>query len=135
MRFTWPLLPRTREPPLLTFLRLFALLSLWKVLQERNSDLPKLLLVGKLDRVGHEISNQLQNVEIKPVEQIDELQETVGRASVLLLPSEIEGFGLPALEAYYVGTPVCYASGTSVAEVVDPLGHQGSFQIVHSIGH
>lgn len=105
------------------------LLSLWKVLQERNSDLPKLLLVGKLDRVGHEISNQLQNVEIKPVEQIDELQETVGRASVLLLPSEIEGFGLPALEAYYVGTPVCYASGTSVAEVVDPLGHQGSFQI------
>ncbi|KAA1260429.1 D-inositol-3-phosphate glycosyltransferase [Rubripirellula obstinata] len=105
------------------------LLGLWKVLQERNKDLPRMTLVGKLDQTGQEIFDQLDNVEMKPTEQIDALQQTVGQASVLLLPSEIEGFGLPALEAYYVGTPVCYAGGTSVAEVIDPMGHQGEFAI------
>lgn len=105
------------------------LLSLWKVLQERSKNLPRLTLVGKMDQAGQKIFDQLDEVECNPAEQIDELQETVGRASVLLLPSEIEGFGLPALEAYYVGTPVCYASGTSVTEVVAPLGHDGAFEI------
>ena len=105
------------------------LLSMWKVLQERGKDLPKLTLVGTLDQTGQRIANELSNVETKSTEQIDELQETVGGASVLLLPSEIEGFGLPALEAYYVGTPVCYASGTSVTEVIDPMGHNGAFEM------
>ena len=105
------------------------LLGMWKVLQERGKDLPKLTLVGTLDQNGQEIFDQLVSIEIKSTEKIDELQETLGGASVLLLPSEIEGFGLPALEAYYVGTPVCYASGTSVNEVVAPIGHDGAFEM------
>ena len=37
---------------------------------------------------------------------------------MLLLPSEIEGFGLPALEAYYLSTPVVYVRGTAVEEIL-----------------
>ena len=105
------------------------LLSLWKGLQDRGKDLPKLTLVGKLDQAGLEIADQISGLEKKSAEQIGDLQETLGSASLLLLPSEIEGFGLPALEAYYVGTPVCYATGTSVTEVIDPMGHSGGFEM------
>jgi glycosyltransferase involved in cell wall biosynthesis len=104
------------------------LLSHWKVLQDRGLILPRLTLVGKLDQAGKIICDQLRDAQLRPPEEIGALQDTIGEAAVLLLPSEIEGFGLPALEAYYVGTPVCFASGTSVAEVVDPIGHLGKFE-------
>lgn len=105
------------------------LLGHWKTLQQRGVDLPELLLVGKLDEAGKALACELKNVSQKPPLESGLLQQTVGEAAVLLLPSEIEGFGLPALEAYYVGTPVCFAAGTSVSEVVDPMGHGGCYAI------
>jgi glycosyltransferase involved in cell wall biosynthesis len=50
-------------------------------------------------------------------------------ARALILPSEIEGFGLPALEAYYLGTPVCYVKGTSVEEVLKVSTSHGGFTL------
>jgi glycosyltransferase involved in cell wall biosynthesis len=38
----------------------------------------------------------------------------------LLLPSEIEGFGIPAVEGYLLGTPVAFAKGTALEEIVGP---------------
>ena len=37
---------------------------------------------------------------------------------MLLLPSEIEGFGLPALEAYYLSTPLVYVRGSTPVEEI-----------------
>lgn len=48
-------------------------------------------------------------------------------ARAVLLPSEIEGFGLPALEGYYHGAPVCFVKGTSVEEMLLPITAKGGF--------
>lgn len=50
-----------------------------------------------------------------PRERLAELLRT-SRALVLL--SEVEGFGLPLLEAYAAGTPVCYRRASSMAEIL-----------------
>jgi alpha-1,3-rhamnosyl/mannosyltransferase len=50
-------------------------------------------------------------------------------AKALVLPSEIEGFGLPALEAYYLGTPVCFVRGTSVEEILSVATYKGGFTL------
>jgi hypothetical protein len=40
------------------------------------------------------------------------------RARALLLLSSIEGFGLPALESWFLGTPVCFTGAGSVGEIL-----------------
>lgn len=50
---------------------------------------------------------------------VDALRDEMARARALLLLSSIEGFGLPALEAWFVGTPVCYAAAGSLPEVLE----------------
>ncbi len=55
----------------------------------------------------------------------------VATATALILPSSIEGFGLPALEAAYVGTPVIFSPDTAVEEVVGHLGSFGAFELDH----
>ena len=50
-------------------------------------------------------------------------------ARALILPSEIEGFGLPALEAYYLGTPVCFVNNTSVEEILGVATKKGGFTL------
>ena len=59
----------------------------------------------------------------------DELQTVIREARALILPSEIEGFGLPAIEAYYLGTPVCFVKGTSVEEILGESTSAGAFQL------
>jgi len=49
---------------------------------------------------------------------VDALRKEMAQARALLLLSSIEGFGLPALEAWFVGTPVCYAAAGSLPEVL-----------------
>ncbi|PYQ44313.1 MAG: hypothetical protein DMF77_07510 [Acidobacteria bacterium] len=49
----------------------------------------------------------------------DALRDEMAGARALLLLSSIEGFGLPALEAWFVGTPVCYAAAGSLPEVLE----------------
>jgi glycosyltransferase involved in cell wall biosynthesis len=65
----------------------------------------------------------------RPFLDEDALQDAYLKASALILPSEIEGFGLPALEAYYLGTPVCYVKGTSVEEILGVVTSQGGFSL------
>ena len=57
------------------------------------------------------------------------LQAAYSSARALVLPSEIEGFGLPALEAYYLGTPVCFVKGTSVEEILAGATGKGAFSL------
>jgi glycosyltransferase involved in cell wall biosynthesis len=57
------------------------------------------------------------------------LQSQFINAKALMLPSEIEGFGLPAIEAYYLGTPVCFSLNTSIEEVLAPATSVGGFSL------
>lgn len=105
------------------------LLAFWKTLQDRGRDLPPLNLVGNLDDAGERLASDLRGLVRGGTQSTEMLQQTIGGARALLLPSEIEGFGLPAIEAYYVGTPACYVRGTSVGEVVDHQGRAGEFDL------
>jgi glycosyltransferase involved in cell wall biosynthesis len=49
----------------------------------------------------------------------DELQRRMAASRALVVLSEIEGFGLPLLEAYAVHTPVCFRNTTAMAEVLE----------------
>jgi len=57
-----------------------------------------------------------------------EMAKLYGESLALVLLSEIEGLGLPAIESYAAGTPVCYRASTSLAEVLAgvPGGWDGS---------
>lgn len=96
------------------------LLEQWRRLQERESALPPLRLIGRLDQTGQRLVSGLKNVEVFPWLQREEIFEAMRGAMALILPSEIEGFGLPALEAYYCGTPVAYVKTTAVEEILGP---------------
>ena len=48
-----------------------------------------------------------------------ELADLLHRSRALLFSSSYEGFGLPPLEAYLLGTPVVYADAAAVVEVLD----------------
>lgn len=53
------------------------------------------------------------------------LRELVGSADLFVLPSQVEGFGLPIVEAAAVGTPVAvtkYAAGWEVARLCGGVG-------------
>ena len=106
------------------------LLQLWQSLQERRTDLPELQLIGSLSPEALRISKGMQHVVRLPHLDRESLVEKLSGARALLFPSEIEGFGLPALEAYLVGTPVCFVSNTAVAEIVHMGGCDfGAFEL------
>lgn len=50
------------------------------------------------------------------------LAHVIRRATVMVVPSEIEGFGLPALEAMQLGTPVVHSDDDALVEVVAGAG-------------
>lgn len=52
----------------------------------------------------------------------DDLLTLIGTATAVVIPSEYEGFGLPALEAMSLGTPVIVADAGSSPEVVGDAG-------------
>jgi glycosyltransferase involved in cell wall biosynthesis len=56
-----------------------------------------------------------------PVSQ-ETLEDLYARASVFIMPSRCEGFGLPVLEAMSRGVPVVVANSTSLPEVVAGAG-------------
>jgi glycosyltransferase involved in cell wall biosynthesis len=49
------------------------------------------------------------------------LRDELRKSRSLLLLSSIEGYGLPALEAWFLGTPVCYAAAGSLPEILAEL--------------
>jgi hypothetical protein len=56
------------------------------------------------------------------------LARTIAESRATVFLSHVEGFGLPFLESYMLGTPVCYRSAHSLAEIADglPGGYDGS---------
>ena len=95
--------------------RTATLVEYWKALG--IPDL-KLIVVGSVtEEVQRSISDS-STIELIPSPGEQELKSLISESGALLLPSEVEGLGLPALEAYAVGAPVVYVHGTAVEEVL-----------------
>lgn len=94
------------------------LLETWIRAQKSGKDLPELQLVGKLCPSFRHLVENTKGVKILPYLDDQQLKDVIMRARALIYPSEIEGFGLPALEAYQLGTPALYVADTSVDEIM-----------------
>lgn len=101
----------------------------WWLEGAKSLPLPPLHLIGS---PPGEILSLIENSEVvvsRPFLPDSELQQTLTTAKALILPSEIEGFGLPAIEAYFLGTPVCHVTGTSVEEILSVATTKGRFSL------
>jgi glycosyltransferase involved in cell wall biosynthesis len=96
--------------------RTAALLALW-TRSKHHHGLPRLELVGP--RGNRELARAAVDAGASwsPLLSRSALKDKIARARALIISSEIEGFCLPALEAYYLGTPVVFVRGTAVEEL------------------
>ena len=81
------------------------------------SGAPTKEIVGRLRQLGIE-----NRTGFLGASSDDALARVYRGARLLILPSLIEGFGLPALEAMACGTPVVVSLGTALPEVVGEAG-------------
>jgi glycosyltransferase involved in cell wall biosynthesis len=105
------------------------LIRWWHEAETQGIDLPSLHLIGAVPPEVLPILSKSKKIVKRPFLEDHALQDAYKSAKALILPSEIEGFGLPALEAYYLGTPVCFVEGTSVEEVLGVTTHRGGFSL------
>lgn len=101
-----------------------SLSALWK---NSEIDLP-LVLAG----TGGSIPNYVQEairetdvssfVKVMPFLDESELRELYSSATALIMPSLIEGFGFPAVEAMACGTPVIVSNRASLPEICGKAG-------------
>jgi glycosyltransferase involved in cell wall biosynthesis len=105
------------------------LIRWWLAAEARSEQLPTLHLIGSVPAEVMPLLANSKSIVRRPFLEEAALQDAYLKASALLLPSEIEGFGLPALEAYYLGTPVCFVEGTSVEEILSVATHKGGFNL------
>ena len=101
----------------------------WVEAGKHRPDLPALHVVGKIPTDVEALALAAPNIVCLPFLNDDALRTQFSTAKALVLPSEIEGFGLPAIEAYYLGTPVCYTLGTSIEEVLKVATPHGGFSL------
>ncbi|MDP4647450.1 MAG: glycosyltransferase, partial [Akkermansiaceae bacterium] len=101
----------------------------WKELTDRGTDLPNLKLVGSIPPEAAATVKTSNNMELLPFLDDAELRNTYETSLAVIIPSEIEGFGLPALEGYYSGTPACFIKGTSIEEILSVTTSKGAFDL------
>lgn len=101
----------------------------WVKQGKLHPGLPALHVVGSLPEDVEQLADESPLVVRLPFLDDDALRNQFSSARALILPSEIEGFGLPAIEAYYLGTPVCFTRGTSIEEVLEPVTTRGGFTL------
>jgi glycosyltransferase involved in cell wall biosynthesis len=105
------------------------LIRWWHAAEQSGRKLPLLRLVGMVPSEAEGMVEAAGTIERRPFLADDELRAAYRSARALIFPSEIEGFGLPALEAYYSGTPVCFVKGTAVEEVLGVATAKGGFDL------
>ncbi len=101
---------------------------------------PRLVVRGAAPGTGDRLRRELlavagrDGLDIKPHEysaQVERLQEDLRRASVLLMPSRSEGFGLVAMEAIAAGVPILVSDRSGIAELlIERLGAERAGQFV-----
>ena len=105
------------------------LIRWWTETAAKEPMLPTLHLIGSVPEEVKSLIEESEWIVKRPFLSDEELQKAYRDARALILPSEIEGFGLPALEAYYLGTPVCFVRGTSVEEVLSVVTAKGGMSL------
>ena len=105
------------------------LIRWWHEAESQGRNLPMLHLIGTVPPEVKSLLASSHSIVKSPFLEEAALQAAYRSARALILPSEIEGFGLPALEAYYLGTPVCFVRGTSVEEILGVATAKGGFSL------
>ena len=105
------------------------LIRKWERAAVSGKRVPKLHVVGKVPPEVEEMVHRSRSVVYLPFLEDQALVSQFTAAKALIFPSEVEGFGLPAIEAYYLGTPVCFTAGTSVEEVLGVATAKGGFDL------
>ncbi|MCX6875059.1 MAG: glycosyltransferase [Verrucomicrobia bacterium] len=105
------------------------LIRWWHAAEATSRELPTLHLIGAVPPEVLPLLAGSNSIVKRPFLEDAALRAAYLAARALILPSEIEGFGLPALEAYYLGTPVCYVKGTSVEEILGVATAKGGFSL------
>ncbi len=105
------------------------LVRLWAEAVRSGREMPRLHVVGRLPENVSDLVEEIQEIVHLPFLEDRALVSQFTAARALVFPSEVEGFGLPAIEAYYLGTPTCFTLGTSMQEVLAPATAKGGFSL------
>jgi glycosyltransferase involved in cell wall biosynthesis len=107
------------------------LLDVWQILRRRSRlPLPRLHIVGLNGRQRDVLAREamslgiLENTILDPFLDSRDFADLMQNASVMLLPSRYEGFGLPVLEAMRQGIPAVISPDPALREVAG--GHAAS---------
>ena len=104
------------------------LLGAYRALLGRRAHSPDLVLAGHVPRTARDILGALDSSpldrKVRVLGYVSPLEryELYRNASMLVMPSLDEGFGLPALEAMTVGVPVIVSTRGALPEVVADAG-------------
>ncbi len=101
------------------------LIEAYVALLERRPETADLVIAGAMPTSADEIVSRVRmNSRVKFVGYISETerQRLLAAASVLVIPSLEEGFGIPALEAMTIGLPVVASNRGALPEVIGDAG-------------
>ena len=108
---------------------LHRLMEAYALLLDRRPDIPDLVLAGALDPAARDLftgpvslAGAIDRIRLTGYVTDDERQRLYREASMLVLPSLDEGFGIPALEAMTIGVPVVASNRGALPEVVGSAG-------------
>jgi glycosyltransferase involved in cell wall biosynthesis len=102
-------------------------LDAWALLQREGSDPPPLVVVGLPEAARVSVQADVASrdlgklVTVKPWLDPAEFRRQFTGASLVVFPSDYEGFGLPALEAMRLGIPVVVTPDPALLEVTGGL--------------
>lgn len=104
------------------------LLAAYRLLRRQVPDAPPLVLAGRQGWLAEDIAAQAERLGLESYLHWRQdvppalMPALYNAATLLVLPSFYEGFGLPALEAMACGTPTLVANRSSLPEVVGDAG-------------
>lgn len=101
-------------------------IQFWKRYDQR---LPELRIIGSVSEEAEQLLESADTITRLPFLPEAQFAEEIGKAGALFFPSEIEGFGLPAIESYFLGTPCCVGEGTAMDEVLSVATPKGRFDL------